>query len=512
MSVMEDHSTPNYVTDVDYPFNYYPNLNPLRLGFSLIRMGFDAPDFLSQQTTAMELGFGEGITLNVNAAANPMTTWYGNDFNLRQAKFADTMAKISHNGARIFSESFLELVNRADSLPDFDYIVLHGVWSWVTEQNRQEIVEFLKTKLKRRGIVYISYNTAFGMSSFSPVRHLLYQHYASLDENLTVRERIADSLSAMHRYIEQDKPLFIKQNPLSKIQFNSFCNEDYHYLAHEFFNKPWHLTYFDKVQKAMAKASLTFAGHASFIDNLDNFNFTDEQRETLANMQDLAFRENLKDFFLNTHLRDDLYVRELKTLLEPVRRSRLFEFKVILLYPRHYIDLMLRAPNGIHDLEKNIYLPLLDMLSEHKIISIGELYEALHHHMSFEILLEAITVLIHKGSLDFTLHQEQVAKIQKRTIPLNEFLLNRTTTDILASPVTGSGIYIDEPGRCILRALYALTQDNPETLPLSQLSQIIFEKVQQDKLNENLKLNKDKIRGYLKEFLPTFLRLKLTKR
>jgi len=44
-------------------------------------------------------------------------------------------------------------------LPDFDYIGLHGIWSWISDENRQVIVDFIRKKLKVGGVLYISYNT-----------------------------------------------------------------------------------------------------------------------------------------------------------------------------------------------------------------------------------------------------------------------------------------------------------------------------------------------------------------
>ena len=43
--------------------------------------------------------------------------------------------------------------------PDFDYIVLHGVYSWVNAKTRDNIRKFIASRLKKGGIVYLSYDS-----------------------------------------------------------------------------------------------------------------------------------------------------------------------------------------------------------------------------------------------------------------------------------------------------------------------------------------------------------------
>jgi len=43
-------------------------------------------------------------------------------------------------------------------LPDFDFITVHGVLSWINAENRKAIQRFVLKKLKPGGILYLSYN------------------------------------------------------------------------------------------------------------------------------------------------------------------------------------------------------------------------------------------------------------------------------------------------------------------------------------------------------------------
>lgn len=162
--------TDGYVSEIDYTFGYYPELNPLRVDLAFLNAGVLPP----KTGTACELGFGQGMSANLHAAAT-VTEWHGTDFNPAQAGFAQELANASGANAAFFDEAFDVFCARTD-LPDFDYIGLHGIWSWISDANRAVIVDFLRRKLKVGGVLYISYNTQPGWAAMVPVRELLNVH------------------------------------------------------------------------------------------------------------------------------------------------------------------------------------------------------------------------------------------------------------------------------------------------------------------------------------------------
>ena len=71
--------------------------------------------------------------------------------------------------AKLFDQAFAEFCARPD-LPDFDFIGLHGIWSWISDENRAVIVDFIRRKLKVGGVLYISYNTQPGWAAIVLVK------------------------------------------------------------------------------------------------------------------------------------------------------------------------------------------------------------------------------------------------------------------------------------------------------------------------------------------------------
>ena len=135
-----------YVTDVDYTYGYYSELNPYYARFVLQDAGYALPAW----HTACELGFGQGMSVNLHAASGSLQ-WYANDFNPQHAAFAQELAAISGSGAELSDESFAEFCAR-DDLPQFDFIGLHGIWSWISPDNRALIVDFVRRRLRVGGV------------------------------------------------------------------------------------------------------------------------------------------------------------------------------------------------------------------------------------------------------------------------------------------------------------------------------------------------------------------------
>ena len=106
-----------------------------------------------------ELGYGQGVSLNVHAAVNRGEFW-GTDFNPEHVTFARRMAE---PGAPVhLLELSFEDIAECDDLPQFQVIVAHGIWSWITETSRAAILRFVDKHLVPGGLLYLSYNALPG--------------------------------------------------------------------------------------------------------------------------------------------------------------------------------------------------------------------------------------------------------------------------------------------------------------------------------------------------------------
>ncbi|GJM12038.1 MAG: methyltransferase [Pseudohongiella sp.] len=438
---MEDW-TSGYVADIGYTYGYFFELNPLRTRLPLLYQGIEVPEY----ATACELGFGQGISTNLHAAASQMK-WYGTDFNPTQAGFAQQLAKHAGSSAELFDESFSEFCNR-DDLPGFDFIGLHGIWSWVSDENRRILVDFIKRKLNVGGVLYISYNTLPGWSEFAPVRHILTQHadiVGSTGEGIV--SRIGKSLDFVEQLIETD-PLYSKLNPNVKEKLAQVKTQNSHYLAHEYFNKDWHPMHFSTMADWLSSAKVEFACSAVYLNHIDVVSITETQRELLGTLPNKVLEQTVRDFMTNQQFRRDYWIKGVRRLSPLERFEALRDEKVVLLYHREDVPLMAKGSLGEATLTPAIYDPILDVLSDYKVKTLGQIHEKLaDHNIDFPQLLEAIIILADSGRVSSAYNSQQITKIKKQTDRLNAYIIDRArgSSDItnLACPVTGGAIPVD---------------------------------------------------------------------
>lgn len=320
--------TAGYVADIGYTYGYYTELNPQRVKLAFINQGLVFPEV----GAACELGFGQGLSANIHAAAS-VTQWHGTDFNPSQAGFAQELAAASGTGAKLYDEAFAEFCNRAD-LPEFDYIGLHGIWSWISDENRQVIVDFIRKKLKVGGVLYISYNTLPGWAAFAPMRHLMTEHAEVLgSEGRGIVSRIDGALDFAEKLLATN-PAFSRANPLVGDRLTKMKEHNRHYLAHEYFNRDWHPMHFATMAEWLEGAKVQFACSANYMDAIDVVNLTAEQQAFLKEIPDPMFRQTTRDFCVNQQFRKDYWVKGARKLSLLEQAEALRAQKVVLTTPR----------------------------------------------------------------------------------------------------------------------------------------------------------------------------------
>ena len=434
-----------YVSELGYTYGYYEELSTSRVAFCLLNKGLRPPKI----NHALELGFGQGVSVNIHAAASDVV-WTGTDFNPSQASFARQLAEQSGATTYLHDASFQEFL-ASDQTPEFQFIGLHGIWSWISDANRQAIVDIIRTKLAVGGVVYMSYNTLPGWAGFAPMRHLMTQHAKVLGSaGEGIINRIDDAFDFSSRLFELN-PKYLLANPQAAERMTKLKEQNRHYLAHEFFNEDWHPMHFSAVTELLAEAKLEFAASATFSSHVDDINFTAEQRQFLSDIPDATLRETAKDFILNQQFRKDYWIKGPVKLAPLERATGLRGVRVVLKIPASEVRLKMTGGLGEISFNEEVYRPIIDFLSDHKIHALSEIED---HFASSESTSEPkITLAQITQAIVLLLSTNQVALAQDDAITnavkapsgaLNAFLLDKAkfSNDIgyLASPVTGGGV------------------------------------------------------------------------
>lgn len=466
--------TAGYVADIGYTFGYYAELNPLRMRLPFVYAGLRFPEV----HTACELGFGQGVSINLHAAASDIA-WYGTDFNPSQAAFARDLAQASGSGAVLQDEAFADFCARPD-LPEFDFIGLHGIWSWISDANRAVIVDFLRRKLKVGGVLYISYNTLPGWSTFAPLRHLMTRHAEVLGaRGVGTVPRIDAALDFTERLLAT-QPLYAQANPQAAEKLKTVKQQNRHYLAHEYFNRDWHPMHVATMAEWLEPAKLQYACSAHALEHVDALHLSAEQSALLAEIPDALLRESVRDFMVNAQFRRDYWVKGVRRMDVLERAEALRAQTLLMTAQRADVPMKVAGARGEAQLQESIYGPLLDLMSDHQPRTVAEIEARLQPSgLQFGQLLQATLVLSATGTLTTVQPAELQASARPRTRRLNQALglKARASGDIaaLASPVTGGGVTVPR-----FAQLFLLARDDGSPQPEDWARYAWRQLVQQD--------------------------------
>ena len=104
----------------------------------------------------LELGCGDGSNI-VNMAINlPNASFVGIDGS--EVHIARGREMATHAGATNVHLEAMDITQVQDQFGTFDYIICHGVFSWVPETVREHILRICREQMSELGIGYISYN------------------------------------------------------------------------------------------------------------------------------------------------------------------------------------------------------------------------------------------------------------------------------------------------------------------------------------------------------------------
>jgi SAM-dependent methyltransferase len=446
--------TEGYMADIGYTFGYYHELNPIRTRLAFLLAGLAPPAI----ATACELGFGQGLSTNIHAAASA-TAWHGTDFNPAQVGYARELARASGANIDLSDQAFADYARRRD-LPDFDYIGLHGIWSWISDENRAVIVDFVRRKLKVGGVLYISYNTLPGWAAFAPLRHLMTEHAEIIGaEGHGIVNRINGAIDFVDKFIATN-PTYLRANPQVVERFKRMRDQNRHYLAHEYFNHDWDPMHFATMAKWLAPARVEFACSAHFMDQYDAVNLTAEQRTFLQAIPSTPMRQSVRDFMTNQQFRRDYWVKGGRRLTPLEQTEKRRAERVVLLAPRADIALKATGSLGEANLQPQVYEPLLDLLADHAPRSIGDIeIEAAKKGLTPAQVMEAVVILAGVGHVAPAQPADAASRARKSTDRLNAQLMHdaRSSSDImhLASPLVGGGIAVGRVAMLFLAALRA---------------------------------------------------------
>jgi cyclopropane fatty-acyl-phospholipid synthase-like methyltransferase len=193
-------------------------------------------------------------------------------YHRRHAEFVGVDRTYSAIGAAHERTSALALSNltfiRADFLTadasldgEFDYVVAHGVFSWVSDEVRDALLTLCTNRLRRGGLLYLNYNGYPGWRIRGLVREFLLAQTAR-GGNLRARAHAAQAAAA-----KMAATLSTSDHPYSRLMADEFrfvCDNEISYVAHEYLAEVNHAYWRSDFLTLMRRYGLRYVADADF--------------------------------------------------------------------------------------------------------------------------------------------------------------------------------------------------------------------------------------------------------
>jgi SAM-dependent methyltransferase len=293
-----------YVTDTTYADTFFRELSPAWLNYVAALNGVP-PRPLDAPFRYLELGCGFGTSSVINAAVFPQASFDACDFNIEHVGGGRAFAAhLGVDNIRFHAMPFQQLPVR--ELGPYDFIVLHGVYSWVDAPTRAVLRQLIARLLVPGGLVYLSYNALPGWSAELPLRKLLIE-LAATDAGTAAEtsERAAATIETLSRAGLR----FFSANPAAKAAVEAYTRGEGHYLAHEFMNAAWEPFYGVDVADEFNAIGVRLIGSATLANNHLPLMLDAASTDAIAALTSPRQQQLAVDFAVNQRFRRDVFVR-----------------------------------------------------------------------------------------------------------------------------------------------------------------------------------------------------------
>ena len=210
-----------------------------------------------ERCRVLELGCASGMNLVSMASRMSKATFVGVD--VVPAQIESGRYVVSELGLRnldLQARSITD-VSAADGL--FDYIICHGVYSWVPPDVQDAILRVCRENLSPNGVAYVSYNTYPGWHRRGMLRDMLVFHD---DPSLDPPERVARARAFARAIVASDPTNDTAHFAMLREEVKQLEGESDSHLFHEQL-EPWNEpVYFSEFMRRASSHGLAYVADA----------------------------------------------------------------------------------------------------------------------------------------------------------------------------------------------------------------------------------------------------------
>ncbi len=312
---------PSYSYDqLPYPNRAHKSANARKLEAVATLFGMHPPSV--SKCRVLELGCASGGNLIPQALAAPQSEFVGVELSERQ--MADGQATISELGLDNIELRQTDLLNIDSSWGEFDYILCHGVFSWVPEDVQAKILEICKTNLSADGVALVSYNVLPGWHFRGTIREMMLYHVSQFEQP---EEQISQARAVLD-FMAENCPADTAYGHMLREELELVRSLDDQYLYHDHLEDNNRAIYFHQFVEQAEAAGLDYLADTNVSSMLPK-SHSDNVQNALANAP-LVKQEQYMDFLRNNAFRSTLLCHQGTALTRDIKRGVLRDFQVSL--------------------------------------------------------------------------------------------------------------------------------------------------------------------------------------
>ena len=389
-------STTTSYDEVLYPSYTHAQTHPDRLATLATLFGMQPARVATSRI--LELACGQGGNIIPLAVSYPASHCVGIDLSQKQIELGQTIVdSLGLNNIELRAQSILDFPD--DSEP-FDYIIAHGVYSWVPENVRDKILQICRDHLAPQGVAIVSYNTFPGWHQRRMIRDMMIFHTKRFTEPAKRIEQAKAFLTFMTQATGNESAYGRSLHE----EFRMLSKSDEAYLFHEQLEDVNEPVYFHQFADQIAKHELQYLCEVEQ-SNLQLERYPKPIAEIISKME-IIEREQYLDFFSRRTFRQTLLChREValdrNAMAAQIHKLRLAtRFPIALPTPEQKAQPLVLKPGDGFELTVN------DPVTKAAFVQLGSRWP---NWVPFDELQAAVREYLHAGSFSLVT-QEQLQR------------------------------------------------------------------------------------------------------
>lgn len=253
-----------------------------------------------EQCRVLEMGCGDGTNLASFALGLPGSEFVGIDLAATPIQRGQEMARaIGLKNLSLHAGSVIEI---GADFGQFDYIIAHGLYSWVPAPVREKVLAICQANLAPQGVAYVSYSANPGGHFKSMIREMMQFHTQGFaDAREQVQQAIAlikflaesqTKAEAYRKFLQEELEILLPRDP-TNIFHDELSKDHTSFLFHEFCERA-------------KQHELQYLAEADYVQMQDQ-TFPPQVREALSQLgRNRVAREQYLDFLSFRRFRQTL--------------------------------------------------------------------------------------------------------------------------------------------------------------------------------------------------------------